>query len=74
MLHRQPVCTLGALATLDSDEIVEGYLDGRENFPCGDNRSRSYWHGRRNGMMDGGHMDRDWASSMLAKQYVEKRR
>jgi hypothetical protein len=31
LLHRQPVCTLGALATLDSDEIVEGYLDGREN-------------------------------------------
>ncbi len=57
--------------TLDEAEIAEGYRDGRQNEPCGDNRSRSYWHGWRNGMMDGKHMKGDHASAVLAKAYCE---
>ena len=50
-----PVRTASDLDTLDVDEIVEGYRDGRrgEPEPKG-NRSRSYWHGWRNGMTDSG--------------------
>lgn len=54
MSEFQPVRTIGDLATLDSDEIAEGYLDGLDGSPePGNNRSRSYWHGWRNGVVDG---------------------
>jgi len=72
--RRLPVADLLTLSLLDDAEIEEGYHDGRENFPCGENRSRSYWHGWRNGMMDGRHMDGDWASRELAHLYLDKLR
>lgn len=56
MTH-EPITTIADLDTLDSDEIVEGYRDGRSGEPePGNNRSRSYWHGWRNGMVDGGRL------------------
>jgi hypothetical protein len=55
MTDRQPVTTLEELGTLDHAEVMEGYMDGLKGEPCGDNRSRSFWHGWRNGMVDGGH-------------------
>lgn len=69
--HRNPVTTLEDLAKLDHDEVVEGYSDGTENFPCGPNRSRSYWHGWRNGMVDCGHAEKDDAQADLARAWVE---
>jgi len=72
--HRRPVATLEDLETLNSDEVMEGYRDGMRNERCGDNRSRSFWHGWKNGMTDFGHMERDWASAELARRYVEKSR
>jgi hypothetical protein len=54
MTERVPVTTTAELDSLDSAEIVEGYLDGLadpDNEP-GDNRSKSYWHGWRNGSLD----------------------
>lgn len=71
ILRRHPVSTMADLGTLNDTEIQEGYRDGRENMPCGDNRSRSYWHGWRNGMMDFKHMESDWASQMLCSEYVK---
>jgi len=68
--HRRPVATVRDLETLDEAEIVEGYLDGFANEPCGDNRSRSYWHGWRNGMMDKGRIKHDAASRSLAHEIV----
>jgi hypothetical protein len=62
---------MAALETLDNAEIQEGYRDGRDGLPCGDNRSRSYWHGWRNGMMDSKRMESDWPSQMLAGEYVK---
>lgn len=68
--ERTPVRTLEDLYSLDHIEILEGYMDGLENFPAGENRSRSYWHGWRNGMMDKGHMPHDEASAELARLVV----
>lgn len=53
--NRQPVISLMDLARLNDVEQSEVYRDGYEGLPCGDNRSRSYWHGWRNGSRDGGH-------------------
>jgi hypothetical protein len=65
---REPVTTLGDLDTMDWEEVCEGYCDGRKNeLEPGDNRSRSYWHGWRNGMVDGGHRPKDAAQAELAR-------
>jgi len=59
MTHR-PVATVAELAELDTDEIVEGYRDGRADAPePGDNRSRAYYHGWRCGAMDAGRLEID---------------
>ncbi len=70
ILRRVPVSNLATLNALNDEEISEGYHDGFDGEPCGDNRSRSYWHGWRNGMMDKGRIKPDWASMSLAKEYV----
>lgn len=64
--YGEPVSTFADLETLDPDEIVEGYRDGRENEPePTGNRSRAYWHGWRNGQVDGGHAQPDDAMILL---------
>jgi hypothetical protein len=70
--NREPVISLMDLARLDDEEQAEGYRDGAEGLPCGGNRSRSYWHGWRNGARDGGHRDRngDFWDSMLTSNVV----
>lgn len=66
-----PVTTLEDLATLDDDEMQEGYFDGYHGEPePGNNRSRSYWHGWRNGAVDGKHREGDAAQAELARVYV----
>jgi len=53
MTERTHVTTKEELVTLDQSEIVEGYLDGiGGELSCGDNRSKSYWHGFQNGQND----------------------
>lgn len=67
--NREPVLSLMDLARLDDAEQGEGYADGYAGLPCGDNRSRSYWHGRRQGSRDGGHRAKDgdiWDSILTA--------
>jgi hypothetical protein len=71
MTERTPVTTVADLNTLDEAEIIEGYHDGREGFPCGENRSRSYWHGWRNGMADSGRVGNDSAQQALAHEVVQ---
>ena len=52
-MTRTPVTTAVELAELDPAEIVEGYHDGKDGMPePGDNRSKAYWHGWRNGLND----------------------
>lgn len=73
MSDRSPVETLAELDTLDDAEIHEGYRDGRAGDPePGDNRSKSYWHGWRNGMMDSYRMKPDAASMRLVSEYVAR--
>lgn len=55
-MTREPVITAEELATLDDGEILEGYWDGLDgDAEPGDNRSKAYWHGWRNGRNDRGH-------------------
>ncbi len=50
---RDPVITAAELQYLDADEIIEGYRGGLAGEPePGGNRSKSYWHGWRNGHND----------------------
>jgi hypothetical protein len=54
------VLTLRDLETLDIEEVVVGYVEGRKDDPePGANRGRAVWHGWRCGMMDAGRMEID---------------
>lgn len=67
-MDRVPVTTLDDLLTLDHDEVVEGYWAGRDgDAEPGNNRSRAYWHGWRNGALDGGHIEKDEHHAALAR-------
>lgn len=68
--QRVPVVTGPDLRSLDSNEIVEGYNDGREGFPCSGNRSRAYWHGWQNGMVDSGRMEITSTQRLLVRNVV----
>lgn len=64
--YGEPVTTAEELDSLDSDDIVEGYRDGRANEPRPTgNRSKGYWHGWRNGQVDGHHAKSDPAMRLL---------
>lgn len=68
-----PVSNISELETLDEKEIVEGYLDGLKNEPKpSGNRSKSYFHGWRNGMIDIGKIPHDKFSDNLVNQFVRK--
>ena len=71
----QQVTTLAELDALDDDDVREGYFDGRagEPEPSG-NRSRSYWHGWRCGMMDARRLEIDPAHRKLIAEYVARGR
>jgi hypothetical protein len=71
-IERQPVETVADLRTLDHTEVLEGYRDGFDDFPCGQNRSRSYWHGWQNGMRDKGRLPSTYESQRLAHEFVAK--
>jgi hypothetical protein len=66
-VYGHPVATIAELDQLDADDMVEGFRDSfkGEPEPQG-NRSRSYWHGWRNGAVDGGHREKDEAQANLA--------
>jgi hypothetical protein len=66
-IYGWPVTTIADLDQLDPDEMVEGFRDGfaGEPEPQG-NRSRAYWHGWRNGAVDGRHREKDEAQAILA--------
>lgn len=66
---RKPVSTLAELELLDDAEMAEGYADGRAGEPePGGNRGRAYWHGWRNGRVDGGYAQPDAAMIRLARE------
>ncbi|PYF04996.1 hypothetical protein BJ122_102222 [Rhodopseudomonas faecalis] len=67
--NRQPVSTTRDLAALDADEVTAGYLIGFAGGQCPPDASRSFWHGWRNGLVDGGHTTPDDDQRALAREY-----
>lgn len=62
-----PVSTRVDLERLDEDEMVAGYRAGLAGDPePGSDKSRSYWHGWRNGMTDKGRAPLDQHQQALA--------
>lgn len=71
MSEFQPVATKADLEKLDGADIVEGYWAGyRGDNEPGSDKSCSYWHGWRNGMVDSGRMTIDGAQQQLAREVV----
>ena len=69
MSEFKPVETVADLSTLNDEEIVEGYRAGLRGAPePGNDMSRSYWHGWRNGSSDAGHRAADTSQSKLAHE------
>lgn len=60
---------------LINDEVVEGYRSGyRGETEPGSDKSRSFFHGWRNGRVDGGHDQIDCAQQEFARAYVARSR
>lgn len=75
MSEYSPLSSITELATLDNDDCLAGYFAGLDGDPePGSDKSKSYWHGWRNGMMDRGRMPIDAAARNLAHEYVRRSR
>lgn len=73
MDDRIPIRRVKQLSQLDDAEKLEGYFDGFDGEPePGNNRSFSYWHGWRNGAVDGHHREKDEAQAELAHDYLRR--
>ena len=71
MSEFQPVRTKADLDLLDDDEMVQGYQAGLSGASePGSDKSRSYWHGWRNGRADRGLDPIDNAQRQLAREVV----
>jgi hypothetical protein len=69
--ERIAITTVTELNMLNGDDVLEGYCDGFDgDKEPGDNRSKSYWHGWRNGALDGGHIKKDQAHKDLAAAWL----
>lgn len=63
----QPIETMADLSAQDEDDIVAGYRAGLNGSPRpGADKSRAWWHGWRNGMVDSGRAIKDDAQIRLA--------
>ena len=72
MAEFSPVQTVDDFRTLDEGEVLEGYLDGFHGGAAPDSsRSRSYWHGWRNGMVDSARSLPDQAQLALAEAFLD---
>ena len=66
----EPVETLDDFRTLDDGEMLCGYLDGLKGAQCPPSDvTRSYWHGWRNGLVDGGLIEADRAQRRLDRAF-----
>ena len=64
-----PVSTVAELSLLDDQEMVEGYLSGLDGTAePGSDKSKSFWHGWRNGMSDKGFAPLDDYQHALAAE------
>jgi hypothetical protein len=74
MSEYKPLSTHAELDLLDMDDCVEGYRAGWNGEPePGSDKSKSYWHGWRNGMMDTKRLPFDEAWHALLREGIAKR-
>jgi len=70
MAEFRSVQTVSDFKTLDDGDILEGYLDGFHATGTPDSRrSRGYWHGWRNGVIESGQLPPDAAYNRLASAF-----
>ena len=68
MSEFRPVETVEDLNSLNDDEIVAGYRSGMHGDPePGSDKSRSFWHGWRNGEVDSKRKEIDGHQMRLAE-------
>jgi len=68
-----PVETIPDYLTLDEQEVVAGYCAGFRGDPePGNQYSRSYWHGHKNGAVDAGHRAFDQHQARLQVESVSR--
>lgn len=67
-----PVSTIADAHLLDPGEVQAGYLAGNQGAPepLGSRFSRAFWHGWRNGAVDGGHRANDAAQAVLVHEFA----
>lgn len=66
-----PAKTVADFRQLDDGEILEGYFDGFHGSAApGSDRSRSFWHGWRNGRVDAGLAEPDFAQRALEQEFA----
>lgn len=66
-----PVSTVEELAALSVEEILAGYYAGYHGEQQPDStKSKSYWHGYRNGAVDAGRATIDEHQASLARECV----
>jgi hypothetical protein len=71
--ERKPVTTLEELDSLDERDIVSGYHAGRAGAPEPSiEMNRAYWHGWRNGRVDGKYAQPDAAQMTLVGLYIKR--
>lgn len=75
MSEFEKISTLQDLNVQDEADLLAGYRAGLDNAQePGSDKSRSFWHGWRNGRVDGGHVRIDADQEKLAKLYVAAQR
>lgn len=68
--EHKKISTLAGVATLDKEEISDGYWSGMRNEPEPTaEKSNSFFHGWRNGMVDGGHAEIDAEQMALIDEW-----
>lgn len=74
-MNFEPVRTKADLDTLDTADVIEGYMAAERGDPePGPNRGRAYWHGWRNRMIDMGELPVDDASRQLVREFLAAQR
>lgn len=75
MSEYQPISSVHDLAHIDDEECVAGYIAGLNGDPePGSDKSKSFWHGWRNGMMDTNRLPIDEAARNLVAEVVRRQR
>jgi hypothetical protein len=69
MSEFHPIVTLEDLILQPACEVTAGYMTGLHNKPePGSDKSRAFWHGWRNGLVDGGYTEPDAAQEELMRR------